>query len=65
MEFNVEEFCKDVGDEKRSDKFESFIWNFFQKFLGNYKIGFLERFIESEKMIKQFQLEIIYLNIIL
>lgn len=60
MEFNVGDFCKDVGDEE----FESFIWNFFQKFLGNYKIGFLERFIESEKMIKQFQLEIIYLNII-
>lgn len=52
MESNVEEPRKDAGDEKRSDESESFTWNFLQKLLGNYKIGFLERFTESEKTIK-------------
>ena len=52
MESNVEEPRKDAGDEKRSDESESFTWNFLQKLLGNYKIGFLERFTGSEKTIK-------------
>lgn len=48
MESNVGDPRKDAGDEES----ESFTWNFLQKLLGNYKIGFLERFTESEKTIK-------------